>query len=373
MKVETMGSRISIATLCVLVAALSGCSDKAKTEDPAAPASAAPRAVTVASVELRPLGGGAIAAGVLVPREEAAVGSELSGFRVAEVRVEEGAVVRAGQTLARLDDTLLRARIAQADAAVQQAKAQAKQAQGEAERVKGLDGTGVLADEAINQRRNQALGAQAGVAVAQAQLNDLNTQAERMRIRAPVAGLVLERNVRPGAISSAGGEPMFRIARDRLIELDAEVAEDALASIRVGTKAAVTLPSGATLEGVVRRISPRVDPQTKLGRARIQLPVDPALRAGGFARASFQRAAHPVPAVPEKAVQFEASGPLVTVIGADNRAMRKSVRTGARGDGYVELVEGPPVGTRVALGGGAFLLDGDLVAPQSHTPVATGK
>jgi HlyD family secretion protein len=175
----------------------SACSDKAatlpaKVADPA-------RAVSVATVEMRPLGGNTSTSGLLVPREEAAVNSELSGFRVADVFVEEGAVVRAGQPLVRLDDALLRARINQAKAAMSQAQAQGAQAQSESDRVIGLDGTGVLSDEAIAQRRTQASSVQASVAVAQAQLDDLTTQAGRMTLRSPVTGLVLERNVRPGA------------------------------------------------------------------------------------------------------------------------------------------------------------------------------
>ena len=351
-----------------LALALAACSDDAPTPVAANAVTEPTRAVTVVTVELRPISGIAVATGLLVSREEAAVSSELSGFRVAEVFVEEAAVVRAGEALARLADTLLLARVAQARAGLLQAQAQEAQAQGDADRVAGLDGTGVLSDEAIVQRRNNARIAAAGTAVARAQLNDLTTQAGRMMVRAPVSGLVLERTVRPGDVAGAGGDPMFRIARDGLVELDAEVAEDALAAIQIGSKVSVTLPTGTTLEGLVRLISPRVDPQTKLGRVRVALPIDPALRPGGFASASFQRDVQPVPAVFEKAIQFEAGGPLLTVIGADNRAQRIPVRTCARAEGYVELLEGPSPGTRIALGGAAFLLDGDKVSP---TPAAT--
>lgn len=188
-----------------------------------------------------------------------------------------------------------------------------------------------------------------------------------MVIRAPVSGRILERAVRPGDVSSPG-TPMFRIARDGLIELDAEVPEDALARISEGQEAVVALPSGTELAGNVRLVSPRVDPQTKLGRVRVKLPAIDELRAGGYASASFTNSTTPIAAVPEKTVQFEASGPLLTVIGEDNRARRVEVRTGARADGYVAIEDGPPVGTRVALGGGAFLLDGDLVDPQPVEP-----
>lgn len=358
-----------IGTLAITAAMVlvSACGSKDTSPTPVKVTNPA-RAVSVALVELRPLDDNAVASGLLVPREEAIVGSELSGFRVAKVLVEEGAMVRAGQPLALLDDTLLRARINQAEAAVLQAQAISTQSQSESDRVKGLDGTGVLSDEEIAERRAQASSAQAGVSVAKAQLNDLTTQAARMTVRAPVDGLVLERKVQPGAVAGVGGEPMFRIARGRLLELDAEVTEDALTAIAIGSKATVTLPAGITLEGTVRHISSRVDPKTKLGSVRIMLPVDAALRSGGFARVGFKQLARAVPTLPEKAVQFEASGPQITVIDANNRAQRMPVHTGARAGGLVELLQGPPPGTRVALGGGAFLLNGDLVVP---TPVAT--
>lgn len=323
---------------------LAGCGDEAE-EASVEPA----RAVTVVEVELRPMRGATTANGLLVPREEAAVVAEVTGYQVTRVLAEAGDVVRAGDPLAVLDDTLLDARVAEARAALSQARS-------EAARVAGLEGTGVLAEEDIDQRQSQAR-------IAQARVDDLLAQQARMTVRAPVSGVVLERNVQPGAVSGPG-EPMFRIARDGLIELDAEVPEDALGGIAPGTPARVELPTGEAFNGEVRLVSPVIDPQTKLGVVSVQLPRDPALRAGGFARVEFQAQAEPVPAVPEKAIQFEAGGPVLTVIGDGNRAHRVRVATGERAEGWVEIVDGPPVGTRVALGGGAFLLDGDLVDPQ---------
>ncbi|UTW08464.1 efflux RND transporter periplasmic adaptor subunit [Pseudomonas benzenivorans] len=346
-----------------------GCS-KAPESSAAPTVMAEARAVSVTQVVLRPMAGTLTASGLLVPREEAAVGSELSGFRVAQVLVEEGASVEQGQTLAKLDPGLLQARIAQAVAALAQSRAQAKQAQGEAARVAGLDGTGILSDEQIHSRRAQAQGANAAVQVAEAQLNDLRAQERRLLIRAPVAGTVLERMVRPGDVALPS-QPMFRIARDGLIELDAEVPEAALAKIAVGQRAQVELASGAKFDGTARLLSPRVDAQTKLGRVRVRLPLDPALRAGGYASVVFSREASPVPAVPEKAIQFEASGPLVIVIDEQRRAQRMPVQTAGRADGFVAIEQGPPVGTSVALGGGAFLLDGDLVDPVEARPTAS--
>ena len=51
------------------------------------------------------------------------------------------------------------------------------------------------------------------------------------------------------------------------------------------------------------------------------------------------------------------------VVQPDNRVRQVPVRTGGRAKGLVELLEGPPAGSRVALGGSAFVLNGDKVRP----------
>lgn len=170
-----MNTRIWTLPLTALLVLGAGCTKNPTTQPVAAEATGA-RAVSVVTVELRPMAGSLTASGLLVPREEIAIGSELSGYRVAQVLVDEGDSVTKNQVLVRLDAGLLSARIAQAEAGVAQAKAQATQAQAEADRVKGLDGSGILSDEQIGSRRSQALGAQAGVQVAQAQLSDLRMQ-----------------------------------------------------------------------------------------------------------------------------------------------------------------------------------------------------
>jgi HlyD family secretion protein len=188
------------------------------------------RAVTVVRIENRPITGSISASGDLVPREEAAVMPEVTGFRVARVLVDQGAWVRRGQTLAQLDSTLLQAQLAQA-------QAQAAQAEDQARRVAGLDGEGVLSQEQIAQRRFQAQ-------VARANLRDVQARMQKMAVVAPVSGLVLERTVRPGDLSAGGATPWFRIAREGQIELAAQLSEGELARIRPGQHATVTLPAG---------------------------------------------------------------------------------------------------------------------------------
>jgi HlyD family secretion protein len=353
-------ARFKVAAAALLtLAALSGCSDK----DPAPKAASSVRAVRTAVVDRRALEGGVTASGVLVSREEAAVSAEVTGYRVARVLADVGDYVRAGQPLVQLDNTLIRAQVDQAAALAAQAQIAAKQAASEAERVRGLDGTGALAQEQIDQRRFSAESTRAAANAQAASLRDLQARAGKMTVRAPVSGLVLERSVRPGDLSGAGASPMFRIARDGLVELDAQVAESALPSIQVGAPATVSLPDGRRIQGVVRLIGPAVQADTKLGNVRVSLPASRGLRPGGFGQAQFDDLSADTLAVPEAALRYDADGVSVMVVGAGNKVSRVPVKVGRRGGGYAELIAGPPEGARVLLGAASIVLEGDVVRP----------
>jgi HlyD family secretion protein len=327
-------------------------------------AAGAAQAMRVTRVAQRNISDQIVATGRLVVREEAAVGSELSGFRVQSVFVDEGQWVKQGQALAKLDDTLLRAQIAQAEAELATQKATADFQQSQLERAEALASEGAFSKEQLEQRRMQAVGAKAALTASEAGVNEMRVRQSRMTLRAPVAGSVLERNIRPGEISSvAAMSPYFRIAREGLIELDAELPDSKLSMIKEGDSATVHLSTGETLQGVVRFISPRVDQNTSLGRARILLPFNPALRPGSFAQASFEGTSSGAVTVPASAVRYEAGGPAVMVVDETNTVKRAPVKLGERTGDFVQLVEGPPAGARVLVVGAAFVLEGDKIEP----------
>ena len=361
---------VAPAVVASAVAALAVSACQRPTAAASTAAAAAPT-VTVAPVRRADLRGGLEASGVLVSREEAAVNTELNGYRVSQVFVDQGAQVAAGQPLARLDDTLLRSQIAQQRAVVAQQAVASERSAEEARRVQGLDNAGVLPQEQIAERRLAARTSQAVVAAAQAQLDDLMVRERLMTVRAPVGGVVLSRAVRPGDVAS-NATTMFRIARGGVVELNAEVPEGDLGGVHAGDRAQVKLPDGQDVAGVVRLVSPEVDATTKLGRVRVTLPVRADLRPGGFARATFAGGVHPAVVAPESAVRFDADGASVMVLGPGDHVRRALVHTGLRQGGLVELLDGPPPGSRVLLGGGAFVLDGDLVRPVEAPPAQAG-
>ena len=350
-------SSVALAAIAILLAGTAGCQKKA-----AEGARAEARAVTVSIVQPRQIAGGMSASGNLIPREDTAIFPQVTGFRVARVLVDEGAWVKAGQPLAVLDDTLLRSQLAQQAALVTEQKVAADRADAEADRVKGLDADGILSKEQIDSRRFAAQSARAQVNAQVAALNDVKTRESLMTLRAPYAGLVIERNVRPGD-NAAGTQPWFRMAKDGQIELAADLDEVSLNQLHPGDPARVTLADGQQVMGTVRIVSPGLDQSTKLGRVRITLPVRPDVRAGGFARAVFLNATHSAAAVPETALRYDGDGVSVLVVGPDSRLVRAAVTTGERGGGFVSLLTGPTPGVRVVAKAAAMMTPGDFVRP----------
>lgn len=346
--------------------AMNACGQKpAPAELPIEPkADASAQAMRVVRVEKRTVADGMTATGRLVIREEAAVGAEIAGFPVLEVRADVGDWVKKGQPLAVLDGTLLRAQIAQAEANLAQLESSAKFREGQAQRVAGLETTGALSVEAIEQRRAEAVSARAAVAASKAGLEEMRTRERRLVLRAPVSGMVLQRNINPGVISSVGGaSPYFRIARDGLVELNAELPTDLLAQLKTKEKAQVVLSNGKTIHGSIRFLSPTVQEATSLGNARIALPFDPDLRAGSFAEARFSEGKREVLTVPSSAVRYEAGGPVLMVVNEANKVQKASVKLGRRYGDLLEVLDGAPAGTRVLETGTAFTLEGDVVRP----------
>ena len=352
---------IAIAAILTLATAsgLAGC--QKKTVDTT---KAQARTVSVTTVEPREIQGGLAASGNLVPREDTAIFSQLTGFRVSQVLVDEGSWVKAGQPLARLDDTLLRAQLTQQTALASEQRVAAARADAEAARVKGLDTQGVLSQEQIDTRRFAAQSAHAQADAQIAAVADVRTRESLMTVRAPYAGLIIQRSVRAGDMGG-GTTPWFRMAKDGQVELEADLSEDSLGKIHVGDPARVTLADGTQVPGKVRIVSPGIDPTTKLGRVRISLPVRPDVRAGGFARAVFLGSTRSASAVPETAVRYDADGASVMTVGPDDKVSRVPVTTGERGGGWVELVTGPPIGSQVVERASSMLVPGDTVRPTS--------
>jgi HlyD family secretion protein len=376
----------SIMAAAVAAFGLAASAALAEEAAPAAP-SLAP-AVTVVRAAERELVERAIVTGTLVPREEVLVAPEVEGLRITEVLVEEGAVVKQGQVLARLSRDILDATLAQNTAALARAEAviaqaqsqivQAEAAQTEAaqalERARALMRSGNTTEAQLEQRISLARAAEGRLAAARNGLSmaeaekrsaealrqEIEVRLDRTEIKAPRAGIVSRKTARIGATAAASGEPLFRIIAEGEIELEGEVTETQILRVREGAAAEISMGQDRTIRGRVRNVLPEVDRATRLGKVRISLGSDPSLRIGAFARGTVEIARRTGVAVPVSSVVYGAEGATAQVV-AGNKVQSRRVRTGLSAEGFVEIETGIASGELVVAKAGSFLRDGDTV------------
>jgi RND family efflux transporter MFP subunit len=296
--------------------------------------------------------------------QEAIVGAEAPGQRIAQVHVNVGDRVRKGQVLATFAEGTPQAELAQFRASVAEAEAAAADAAANAERARSLQTTGALSASQINQYLTAEKTARAKLEAARAVLQAQQVRVSQTEVRAPDAGIISARAATVGAVVSNGGE-LFRLIRQGRLEWRAEVTSQELGRITTGTTALVTAASGARLAGRVRTIGPTVDPQTRSALVYVDvtpLPGMPAsARAGMFARGEFDLGTTPAITLPQAAVVVRDGFSYVYRVNPDNRVSQVKVQTGRVVGDRIEIVSGLAADVRVVAAGAGFLNDGDLV------------
>jgi RND family efflux transporter MFP subunit len=305
------------------------------------------------------------ASGPLAARRDQAVGVAGEGGMIRAVLVEEGTWVRQGQVLATIDRSVQSQQAAQLAAQVQAARADAALAQNEFDRSSALVGRGFVSKADLDRKRGARDAANARVRVAQAQLNATRAQIGRLDIRAPTAGLVLDRNVEVGQVVSAGSGGLFRMASGGDMELRAQLSQQDLAAIRVGMPASVT-PVGSTqsVTGRVWQVSPIINPDSRLGEVRISVPYSSSIRPGGFAEAKITAGSTTAPLLPQSAVLSDSKGNYVYVVNAKNEVARRDIKIGSVDNSGVIIAEGLSGNEQVVVSAGPFLNPGQKVAPR---------
>ena len=348
----------AVLTLALTLAACGG-EEKAKEAETKAGATGSSQTVSVAAATLRNLPRTVTASGTISAWEEVPVGAETGGLTATAVYVDEGRYVRQGQPLVQLNDALLRAQLNQQRAAVQTAEANADRDQAALDRAQELKARGFLSQASLDTALANKRSSDANLLAARASLSETQTRLSQATIRAPVSGLVISRNVTRGQIVSPGTE-LFRIVRDGRLELDAQVPETDLGLVRSGQGAVVASDQVGETTGTVRIVTPEVDPETRLGVARISLAGGGGFRPGMFARAEIDVGANPAVTVPTAAVLYRENRPGVYILDNQNRARFRPVVIQTRAREWT-AVDGVQAGARVIVQGAGFLGEGDRV------------
>ena len=293
------------------------------------------------------------ATGAVHARESTAVSAQVMG-RVTQVLVREGDTVRAGQTLAVLDDAMLRASVDQAQAAVQAAENQQAAAQSQASlaastlaRYKQLQLEKSVSPQEMDEvsRRAQAAAAQvqaltAQVNAASAQATNAHTMLGYAKVRAPFAGVVTARLADPGALASPG-VPLVQVDSAGPLQLQAPVDETQIANVRRGMKIGVTIDGAPTItSGTVAEIVPAADPASHSILVKINLPANSSLRAGMYGTAMVATGQKQAILAPRSAVVARGSLNCVYAVDANGIAQLRTVTLGTVHGDMVEVLSG---------------------------------
>jgi cobalt-zinc-cadmium efflux system membrane fusion protein len=251
-----------------------------------------------------------------------------------------------------------------ADQQVRQAEAASRQAalqQEASERALRLAKAQILRD--LQQARSDLQAARADADNAQRVLTLLgHPEADgSVRITAPMAGIVTERNVSPGQVvdqSQMTPWQMFVLNNNAVVWVDADVYEKDIARVRSGQQVEIDVSAlaGEVFHGVVRHIAPALDPRTRAVKVRAEI-VNPGgrLKDGMYASMTVHTGqSKPQTVVVLSAVQHEGDTDYVYVAEARGY-VRRTVRLGAQKDGVYVVEQGLKPGERVVVHGAMFL------------------
>jgi len=319
------------------------------------PPSDFPVQAVLAAVEPEPLIESIMLVGTIRSINDVTLVSEIN-TTVESIEFEEGDHAETDQVLIRLRDHLLRANLNEAEARLRLARA--NQERGEA-----LLKTSVISSADFDQMK-------ADFEIAEAVVERVKEELSDALVRAPLDGVVGERLVSVGEYVSVG-TPLTSVVQLDPLEAVFHVPERFMSTLHPGADVDVTTTvwPDQVFEGLVSFIAPRVDEMTRtvMIKARIPNP-DGLLKSGMFANMRLTlRARDDALIVPETAIRRRGEEATVYVMDEEGRAALRTVTTGIRMPGRVEITSGLTAGDRVVVEGHQKMGPGSvlIISPES--------
>ena len=283
--------------------------------------------------------------GSIAAEHETQVASELLG-RVGRVHVTAGQHVEAGQVLVEVEEAEHRARLTQAEALLRQAEDHFRRTQKQA--------------EAHTTTESQLVQARTSLEAAQAHLEEAQAFLAKTKIRAPSAGVVIERLCEVGD-TVMPGRPVARLY-DRL-QLVATVPESLQPHLSVGQVVAVRVDALGQGEcgGTISEIVPQAQALSRAFQVKVTGPCPPGLIPGMFGRMRIPLGEREVLRVPLTAVRRVGQVTMVFRVVSDGPLLRQFVELGEVSAEQVVVTSGLQAGDRV-------VSDAALVSPRGELP-----
>jgi RND family efflux transporter MFP subunit len=317
------------------------------------------------------------ASGYVVARRKATLSAKILG-KVTEVNFEEGDHVKAGDIVARLDDSNYRAALIEAEAKARQAKAALDNTAPIYARYQKLKSEGAISTDAVENQRLAFDNARTAYDLARAEVGTAESYLRDTMVRAPFSGIVTVKVAQIGEVvapqAAGGGDTrtgIITIVDMDSLEVQVDVSENYIDRVKVGGKAVIHLDAYPDwdIPGQVLAIIPTADQSKGTVEVRVAIKAkDSRILPQMAARVAFLDmpaggAAAPVArvSVPVQAVQAHGRTGDVFIIKDDNTLEKRSVALGPVSAQTAVILSGVTAGETLASGELARLRDGDRV------------
>jgi len=317
--------------------------------------------------------------GEILPYLAVPIHAKVTGF-VKQINVDRGSIVKEGETLATLEAPEMQAQIAEAESKaqavdLQRAEAEAKLAsfQNTYDSLRAASATpGVVAgndlmvaEKAVEAARASVNSYEGTLKAAQASIKSLKDLEQYLTITAPFDGVIIERDVHPGALvgpaSGSGATPLVRLHQTSRLRLVVAVPEAVVGAIMNGAQVPFTLPAfpGETFRGVISRIPHSLDDKTRT--MAVELDVNnPGLKlAPGMYPEVRWPVRNPRPSLLVPPTSIVTTTEQTFVIRVKDEVVQ-----------WVPVTRGPAVGNLVEVYGG--LRQGDMIARRGTDELRAG-
>jgi len=322
--------------------------EKLDTETRAQQAQSKPETVVVVAEPIRQQ---RAFSGSIQARQQASISARITA-RVAEVLVDAGDQVEAGDVLLRLENDDLSSRVRQQEQSLAAAQARVNEARLNFQRIEAVVSQGVLPEARLDEARAARDGAEADFIRARESLSEARTSESFSVILAPFSGVVSRRAVFTGDTATPGMMLLSLYSPDSL-RLEAGVSESVLANIQLGDELAIALDAlDTSLLGEVVEIEPAADSASRSFTIRLVPNFLDGLYQGMYGRVLVPAGEREVIHIPEAAITQ--IGQLYYVhVWHEQRLERRLVRLGERfqqqGEYRVEVASGLQAGEEVRI------------------------
>lgn len=344
---------------------------------PAPPAAAQqaspPPAVLVQPAELTPLAAKSEYIGRAAVFNKVELRAQVRGV-LGERHFSDGELVKAGQLLFTIDPRPYRAAVDQRVARRNAARAALANAETQLRRAAELLRSSTGSQATYDQRLSEQLQAVAQLEEASAQLEDAEIQLSYTQITSPIAGRIGRAVVSPGNIVGPDSGVLATIVSERQMRVFFLVSQRELLQARRDMAAGAPLTVQLRLadgsiyheKGKVDFIDVAVDPRTDGQMARAVFEnSDELLTDGQTVRVIVEAEKAPeILAVPQTSVAIDQTGPYVYVVGADNVAELRRIKTGVTRKGMIAVTDGLKAGENVVVQGQQRVRPGAAVVPK---------